>query len=238
MPFLHRNSSNSSLLKHVPFGNKYIHTLLIGIYLVCVRMNVGSKFRFSCDYDLELLDFEWDDVPCWRPREGAFHILQWGKDALMVPQNLSFFSFFGTDMNEGFVKSCPVFQRTHSLWMTSRARDEWQTYLLHKTLHLTWSRSPSRSSTSWDVPHLSVSFALVPSLVPCVSGWDKVEGGKIIYCDVRNQKYDWNLLDEAQHKRREVGGTCQWVTPNLRLKGWSQHKLNTMLCVYTHLCEF
>ena len=78
-------------------------------------MNVGSKFRFSCDYDLGLLEFEWDDVPCLRPREGTFHILQWGKDALMVPQNLSYFSFFGTDMNEGFVKSCLVFQRTRSL---------------------------------------------------------------------------------------------------------------------------
>ena len=118
--------------------------------------------------------------------------------------------------------------------MTSRARDEWQTYLLHKTLHLTWSRSPSRSSTSWDVPHLSVSFALVPSLVPCVSGWDKVECAKIItlYITWCQDSKVWYLLDEAQHKRREVGGACQWAIPNFRLKGWSQHKLITILCLY------
>jgi len=156
----------------------------------------------------------------------------------MVPQNLSYFSFFGTDMNEGFVKSCPVFQRTHSLWMTSRARDEWQTYLLlYKTLHLTWSRSPSRSSTSWDVPHLYVSFAVVPSLVPCISGWDKVERAKIMtrYIMWCQESKVWYLLDEAQHKRREVGGACRWAIPNLRLKGWSQHKLITILYVYSYV---
>jgi len=102
--------------QNLRISNKYIHTLLIGLYLVCQRMNVGSKFRFSCDYDLWLLEFEWD-VPCLRPREGTFHILQWGKDALMVPQNPSYFSFFRTDMNKGFVKSCLVFHlRRNRAW--------------------------------------------------------------------------------------------------------------------------
>jgi len=108
---IHELLITNTLVKIYKLATSILHTLLIGLYLVCLCMYVGSKFRFTCDYSLGLLlDFEWDDVPCWRPREGT---LQWGKDALMVPQNLSYFSFFGTDMNEGFVKSCLVFQRTH-----------------------------------------------------------------------------------------------------------------------------